>query len=83
MQVKGFFFRILQETILLYFPPSLSYLFVLKTFVLSIFEWPLKTGFTVLVVEQVRAKPFREPMKTQMIVCDVAGMQVGYYFSLC
>ena len=25
--------------------------FVIKTFVLSIFEWPLKTGFTVLIFE--------------------------------
>ena len=24
--------------------------FVLKTFVLSIFEWPLKTGFTVMLM---------------------------------
>ena len=24
--------------------------FVFKTFVLSIFEWPLKTGFTVLTI---------------------------------
>ena len=40
--------RMLQESILQYFRPSLSYLpFVFKTFVLNIFEWPLKTGFTV------------------------------------
>ena len=36
MQVKS------QESILQYFLP-----FVFKTFVLSIFEWPLKTGFSV------------------------------------
>ena len=28
--------------------------FVFKTFVLSIFEWPLKTGFTVYIM----ARPF-------------------------
>ena len=38
MQVKS-----IAECILQYVRPSLS-----KTFVLSIFEWPLKTGFTVL-----------------------------------
>ena len=27
--------------------------FVLKTFVLSIFEWPLKTGFTVIALMHV------------------------------
>ena len=46
-------------SILLYFRPSLSYhlslrslfclLFVIKIFVLSIFEWPFYTGFTVHV----------------------------------
>ena len=35
------------ECILQYFRPSLSYPFVIKIFVLSMFEWPLKTGFTV------------------------------------
>ena len=35
------------ESILQYFPPSLSYHLVFKIYVLSIFEWPLKTGFTV------------------------------------
>ena len=33
-------------SILQYFRPSLTYNFP-KTFVLSIFKWPLKTGFTV------------------------------------
>ena len=43
----------LQESILQYFRPSLSYHFS-KTIVLSIFEWPLKMGFTVfIIVEQV------------------------------
>ena len=28
--------------------------FVFKTTVLSIFEWPLKTGFTVFVVDEVQ-----------------------------
>ena len=32
-------------SILQCFRPSFSYHFVFKTFVLSIFEWPLKTGF--------------------------------------
>ena len=27
--------------------------FVFKTFVLSIFEWPLKTGFTVVSISEV------------------------------
>ena len=39
--------RMLQESILQYFRPSLSYHLSLRPF-LSIFEWPLKTGFTVL-----------------------------------
>ena len=34
-----------------YFRPSLSYqLSLLKTFVLSIFEWPFYTGFTAVVM---------------------------------
>ena len=33
-------------SILQYFWPSLSYQFVIKTFVLSIFKWPCQTGFT-------------------------------------
>ena len=37
--------RMLQESILQYFRPSLELPFVLKTFVLSVFEWPFKTGF--------------------------------------
>ena len=40
--------RMLQESILQYFRPSLNYHMSVKTFVLSIFEWPLKTGFTVV-----------------------------------
>ena len=35
-------------SILQYFRPSLRYHFVVKTFGLSIFEWPFYTGFTVL-----------------------------------
>ena len=38
--------RMLQESILQYFQPSLSYHLI--SFVLSIFEWPLKTRFTVV-----------------------------------
>ena len=38
--------RMLQESILQYFRPSLSYHLSLRPF-LSIFEWLLKTGFTV------------------------------------
>ena len=34
-------------SILQYFRPFVKLPFVIKTFVLSIFEWPLKTGFTV------------------------------------
>ena len=37
----------LQESILQYFRPSLSYHLSLRPNVLSIFEWPFKTGFTV------------------------------------
>ena len=39
--------RMLQESILQYFRPPLSYHLSLKIFVLPIFEWPLKTGFTL------------------------------------
>ena len=35
-------------SILQYFCPSLSYHFVIKIFVLSIFEWPFYTSFTVV-----------------------------------
>ena len=34
-------------SILQYFGPCIKLPHVFKTFVLSIFEWPLKTGFTV------------------------------------
>ena len=39
----------LSWSILQYFPPSSSYHYAFKNFVLSIFEWPLKTGFTVIL----------------------------------
>ena len=41
--------RMLQESILQYnvLPTFIKLPFVFKTFVLSIFEWPLKTSFTV------------------------------------
>ena len=39
--------RMLQESILQYFRTSLSYHLSLRPF---IFEWPLKTGFTVFVL---------------------------------
>ena len=39
--------RMLQESILQYFRTSLSYHLSLRPFFLSIFAWPLKTGFTV------------------------------------
>ena len=51
----------LQESILQYFQPSLGLPFVVKTFVLSVFEWPFKTGFTVAHLEpmdQVSKKSF-------------------------
>ena len=35
------------ESILQYFQPSFSYHLSLKSVLLSIFEWPLKTGFAV------------------------------------
>ena len=37
----------LQESILQYVLPSLSYHLPFNTFILSILEWPLKTSFTV------------------------------------
>ena len=46
MQVKSIA-ECSKGSILQYFRPSLSFHFVIKLFVLSIFEWPLKTGFTV------------------------------------
>ena len=46
MQVKSIA-ECSEWSILQYFWPSLSYQFFINTFVLSIFEWPLKTGFTV------------------------------------
>ena len=39
-------------SILQYFRPTLS-LHVSKIFVVSIFEWPLKTGFTVIIIKGV------------------------------
>ena len=39
--------RMLQESILQYSRPSLTYNLPLRPIVLSIFEWPFKTGFTV------------------------------------
>ena len=41
--------RMLQDSILQYFPPSLELPFVVKIFVLSVFEWRFKTGFTILL----------------------------------
>ena len=40
------------RSILQFFRPSLSYHLSLKSFVLSIFEWSLKTGFTVGAIMQ-------------------------------
>ena len=40
----------LQESILQYFRPSLSYHLVFKICVLSIFEWSLKTGLAVFCI---------------------------------
>ena len=40
--------RILQESILQYFRPSLSYHLSLRPLFSLFFEWPLKTGFTVI-----------------------------------
>ena len=39
--------RMLQESILQYFRPSLSYHISLRPLFCLFFEWPLKTGFTV------------------------------------
>ena len=47
MQVKGIV-ECSKGSILQYFRPSLKLPFVIKIIVLSIFEWPLKRGFTVL-----------------------------------
>ena len=40
--------RILQESILQYFLTFIKLPFVFKTFVLSIFEWTLRKGFTIV-----------------------------------
>ena len=47
-------------SILQYFRPSLSYIVpvVIKTFVLSIFEWPFYTGFTVYFVDDLKKNRF-------------------------
>ena len=47
MQVKSIA-ECSKESILQYFRPSLSYHLSVRSF-LSIFEWPLKTGFTVFI----------------------------------
>ena len=46
MQVKSIV-ECSKGSILQYFRPSLSYQFYIKTFILSIYKWPLKTAFTV------------------------------------
>ena len=46
--------RMLQESILQYFRSTFIKLpLVFKTFILSIFDWPLKTGFTVVEHENL------------------------------
>ena len=58
--------------------------FVFKTFVLSIFEWPLKTGFTVLFFQRKTAEMdymlspegIRERFPTLMMPQDIAGSKV-------
>ena len=42
----------LQESILQYFRPSLSYHLSLRSLFLSIFEWPFYTGFPVCTMNQ-------------------------------
>ena len=37
-------------SVLQYFRPSLSYHLSLRSFVLSVFEWPFYTGFTVILI---------------------------------
>ena len=49
----------LQESILQYFRPSFNYHLSLRPFVLSVFEWLLKTCFTVLVNRFEKAYPER------------------------
>ena len=46
MQVKSIA-ECSNESILQYFRPLLSFHLTLRSFVLSVFEWQLKTGFTV------------------------------------
>ena len=48
MQVKSIA-KCYKGSILQYFRPALSNHMALRPFVLSIFGWPLKTGFTVVV----------------------------------
>ena len=58
--------------------------FVFKTFVLSIFEWPLKTGFTVLLFQRKTAEihymfspeGIRERFPNLMMSQDTAGSKV-------
>ena len=50
MQVKGI-------AALQYFRPSLSYNLPLRPMFKSIFEWPLKTGFTVYATKVMDGRP--------------------------
>ena len=59
--------RMLQESILHYFPPALS-----KTFVLSIFEWQLKTGFTVT---QLNITYYPQPLFLLTVCHNVSGIE--------
>ena len=47
-------------------------LFVIKTFVLSTFEWPLKTGFTVFSF-------WFDSIKLEWSIVDIEGLQVRIF----
>ena len=53
MQVKSIA-ECSNESILQYFRPSLSYHLSLRSLFLSIFEWQLKTGFTVRPIDSLK-----------------------------
>ena len=71
-----------------YFRPSLSYIklsFGFKTFVLSIFKCPLKTGFTGILCHQVAAAAVCSKAVIPFIVCPlfvVAPTLCGVLYSI-
>ena len=50
--------RMLQESILQYFPPSLSYHVYIRPLFCLFFEWPLKTGFLYYIPPHLLSSEF-------------------------